>query len=262
MDMILRTGRKAVIAYKGLFGVMNWKSYLLVNILNPIMQLIFFSLVASYVYGTENLSPWIIGNALVIAYFNAFFGIGVQLSSEKAIGTLKLLIASPSSRLGIFFPRAILHCIDGLGSILLGFLVGYLVFGFRLPVNQWASFLLVLLVASFSAMAFGLIIACCGLITRDLNLLLNLASMSLLTLTGANFSLTLLPIWLQPVAYALPLTRSIELCRLLQKGASLSSHMTLLYGELAMGLVFCIIGFVMFSVMERIAIKHGTLELF
>lgn len=262
MDAILRFGRKATLAYKGLFGVMDWKQYLLVNIVSPIMQMICFTLVASYVYGTQDISSWVIGNALVVTYFNAVFGVGVQLNIEKNIGTMKLLVASPSPRVGIFLPRAFLHIFDGMFSIGIGFLVGYLCFGFRLAPSQIPSFILVLLVASFSAMAFGLVISCLGLVSRDLNMILNLASMSLLGLTGANFPIAWMPTWLQSIAYAMPLTRSIELCRLLQQGQSLNAHMHLLLGELTVGAILMTLGVLLFSTMEKLAIKNGVLEMF
>lgn len=262
MDPFLRLIRKATFAYKGLFGVMSLQQYLFVNIGSPLAQLICFTLAAHYSQPDYDLSYWVIGNVLVLTYFNAIFGVGAQLSSEKSQGTLKLLVASPSSRIGIFLPRAILHIFDGLISMSIGFGVGMLIFGFRMPVEQLPAFLLVLLAASFSAMAFGLLIACFGMVTRDLNLLLNLASMTLLGMTGANFPVSQLPVFLQKLSDCMPLTRSIELCRLLQKGTPLSVHYNMLVGELVVGASFMIVATVLFQVMEKRAIKEGILELF
>lgn len=261
-DPFKRLIRKATLSYKGLFGVMNWQQYLMVNLGSPIMQMLCFTLVANYVYGYTDLSKWLIGNALVMTYFNAVFGVGSQLSAERNSGTLKLLIASPSDRIGIFLPRAILHIFDGLFAVILGFLVGAIFLGFTLPFATWPAFLLALLVASFSAMAFGLIISCLGLLSRDLNLILNIASMSMLGLTGANFPIERMPVWLQTISHAMPLTRSIELCRALQAGEALSTHMNLLYGEVLVGMALMFVGVVLFSFMEKIAVKRGALEMF
>ncbi|MCD4713723.1 MAG: ABC transporter permease [Clostridiales bacterium] len=262
MDSFKRLIRKATLSYKGLFAVMSVQQYLMVNLGSPLMQMLCFTLIARYVYGTVDISHWFIGNALVLTYFNAIFGVGVQLTQEKNSGTLKLLVASPSSGVGIFLPRAMLHIFDGLLTVLFGLVIGSLIFDFYLPISSWPAFLLILLVASFSAMAFGLIISCLGLLTRDLNLVLNIASMAMLGLTGANFPLDRMPVWLQPIGQLMPLTRSIEASRSLYSGALLSDLSGILLGEFILGIVLMAIGVVMFSIMTRVAVKLGVLEMF
>lgn len=262
MDPFKRLVRKATLSYKALFAVMSVKQYLMVNLGSPLMQMLCFTLVARYVYGSMDVSYWFIGNALVLTYFNAIFGVGVQLTQEKNSGTLKLLIASPSSGVSIFLPRAILHIFDGLVTVFIGLVVGLLLFGFSLPIQSWPAFLLILVVASFSAMAFGLIISCFGLLTRDLNLVLNIASMAMLGLTGANFPLDRMPSWLLPVSRAMPLTRSIEASRALYSGVPFSEISGMLVGEIGLGIVLMMIGTALFGVMARVAIKQGVLEMF
>lgn len=262
MEWMMVIGRKATLSYKGLFSVMNWKQYLLVNLMSPILQMFCFSLVAAYVYGYYDLQRWIIGNAFVITYFNAIFGVGIQLYSEKAIGTLKLLIASPSNRLSIFLPRAILHVFDGMFSTIVGLVAASVLLGFRLPLEVWPTFMLALFIASFSAMSFGLIIACMGMVSRDLNLILNIASMALLALTGANFPIERFPLLLQNISSLMPLTRSIKLARFLSDGFPLTDHLNLVFGELLLGFIFILIGYLTFHRMEKKAIQHGVLELF
>jgi ABC-2 type transport system permease protein len=262
MDFFKRLFRKATLSYKGLFAVMSVQQYLMVNLGAPLMQMLCFTLVARYVYGAMDVSYWFIGNALVLTYFNAIFGVGVQLTQEKNSGTLKLLIASPSSGVGIFLPRATLHIFDGLLTVLFGLVVGSLIFGFHLPVSEWPAFLLILLVASFSAMAFGLIISCLGLLTRDLNLVLNVASMAMLGLTGANFPISRMPNWLQLIGQMMPLTRSIEASRSLYSGVPLPELSGMLLGEFFLGVILMVIGVLMFNIMTRVAVKLGVLEMF
>jgi ABC-2 type transport system permease protein len=262
MDSFKRLFRKATLSYKGLFAVMSVQQYLMVNLGAPLMQMLCFTLVARYVYGAMDVSYWFIGNALVLTYFNAIFGVGVQLTQEKNSGTLKLLIASPSSGVGIFLPRATLHIFDGLLTVLFGLAVGSLIFGFHLPVSEWPAFLLILLVASFSAMAFGLIISCLGLLTRDLNLVLNVASMAMLGLTGANFPISRMPNWLQLIGQMMPLTRSIEASRSLNSGVPLPELSGMILGEFFLGVILMVVGVLMFNIMARVAVKLGVLEMF
>jgi ABC-2 type transport system permease protein len=201
-----------------------------------------------------------VGNALVLTFFNAIFGVGSQLTRERETGTLIMLIASPSNRLGILLPRAILHIFDGLITVVFGFILAFVLFGLRIPFVVYPQLLLVLLAASFSAMSFGIIISCLGLLTRDLNLLLNIAAMALLGLTGANFPVESLPTWLSMLPWLLPLTRSIKLARLLIEGQAMMEHINLLVGEFLIGTVFIVIGFSVFTFIERSAIRKGTLD--
>ena len=262
IDPIKRFFRKGTFAYKSTFAVMSLQQYLMVNLGAPLMQMLCFTLVANYVYGSQNIITWFIGNAVVLTYFNAIFGVGTHLSAEKSFGTLKLLIASPSNGFSILLPRTLLHIFDGILTIFIGLIVGALFFGFHLPIEAWMSFGAVLLAASFSAMAFGLIIASIGLASRDLNLILNVVSMSLLGLTGANFPINRLPEFIQPLSQMMPLTRSITLCRAIYEGTPLSENTHLLLGEIGLGVIFMIIGTSLFKILTKKSIQSGVLEFF
>lgn len=84
----------------------------------------------------------------------------------------------------------------------------------------------------------------------------------LLLFSGANIPLDRLPAWMQTVSTALPLTRGIQAARLLVGGASLVEVWPLLLGELAVGLVYALAGFALFSWFEAQARRRGTLEAF
>jgi hypothetical protein len=60
----------------------------------------------------------------------------------------------------------------------------------------------------------------------------------------------------------LPLTRGIQAARLLVRGASLAEVRPQLGGELAVGLVYALIGFALFSWFENQARRRGSLEAF
>jgi len=67
---------------------------------------------------------------------------------------------------------------------------------------------------------------------------------------------------MQVISYALPLTRGIAAARSLVSGASLADVAPLLYTELGVGLVYGLIGYVLFSWFEFVAKRRGTLEVF
>jgi len=74
--------------------------------------------------------------------------------------------------------------------------------------------------------------------------------------------LTQLPSWIQAVSYALPLTRGILAARAIVGGADLFEVAPLLLGELSVGLVYFVVGYILFAVIEVVAKRRGTLDVF
>lgn len=257
-----RFKRQSVISFKALFGWLDPKIYILVKVINPIFQVLFFSLVAGYVYNTKDLSPWIIGNSFLLCVYNAMFGIGMTLLSERFIGTLKLIIASPANKFSVFVGRSTIHIFDATITVTIGLIAGFVFFGFRIPIYQLGWFFLTILVAMFAACGLGLFIGCIGLITRDINLLLNISSMLLLSLSGANFPIERLPIFLQKVSSILPLSRTIKVARLLVNDVNISLCSRLLYEEAFIGIIYIVAGYFLLKLMEKIAIQKAALDIY
>ena len=84
----------------------------------------------------------------------------------------------------------------------------------------------------------------------------------LLLFSGANIPLTELPAWIQGISYVLPLTRGIVAAREIVAGAGLMEVAPLLWGELAVGLAYFLLGYLLFSLFEVFAKRRGTLEVF
>jgi ABC-2 type transport system permease protein len=84
----------------------------------------------------------------------------------------------------------------------------------------------------------------------------------LLIFSGANVQLSQMPAWVQVTSSVLPLTRGISAARLLVQGARLSEVAPLLLGELAIGLIYSLLGYLLFAAFEVEAKKRGTLEVF
>ena len=94
MESIFRFFRRIIFSYKQSSVMSDWKTYMMFDLIPPVSQTLLFSLVAGYIYGTDYIQKWMIGNAILIASFGALFGVGTQLMDEKNNGTLSFLIAS------------------------------------------------------------------------------------------------------------------------------------------------------------------------
>ena len=82
----------------------------------------------------------------------------------------------------------------------------------------------------------------------------------LLIFSGANIDLTTAPAWIGVTSSYLPLTRGIMASRLLVSGAGFSDVAPLLLGELGIGLLYGILGYLFFYWFEIQARRRGTLE--
>lgn len=260
--MFSRFIRRFTFVYKNAFGALSPTGYIIYRVVNPFLQLVFFCTVASYVYGSEDATPWVIGNALSLCYFSAFYGVGQTFVSERMTGTLKSIICSPSNTLSIVLPRILAQSLDALVSVFVGFAAGIVIFNYQMPLDAIGPSILVILVAVFSAMGLGLLIGSFALLTRDINMLMNLGSMVLIIFSGSNFHVNLLPLWIRWLSTILPLSRSIELMRYLAQGHLLNNHLNLLYGELILGLVYYLLGLTTYHLIEKISLKQASLDLY
>jgi ABC-2 type transport system permease protein len=82
----------------------------------------------------------------------------------------------------------------------------------------------------------------------------------LLVFAGVNIPISSLPHWMQPISYALPMTRGIAAAREIIAGDNLKSIVPLLYGELSVGIIYILCGYLLFRWFEFQAKRRGTLE--
>lgn len=263
MEGLKRILRNGLYSFKGLYGFLRPETYILVKIVNPVFQVICFSLIARHAYGNADITPYIIGNAFALCVYNAFFGVGVNLISERGMGTLKIFMASPCNKFNGLVSKSLFHIIDGAFTVLIGILTGVTFFKVRLTLDIIPLFILCLFAAMFTACAMGLFIGSIGLVTRDINLLLNLSSMLIMALSGINFPVEKLPAWLQGVSSILPLTNALSGVKVLLINGQANN---LVYGfilkEFVLGIIFSIIAYIALKIMERLAKVKASLDIY
>lgn len=264
MEMVERAYRNGLYTFKGLFGFLKPEVYVLVKVVNPIFQVLFFSLIAKHAYGNEDITHFIVGNAFVLCMYNAFFGVGCNLISERGYGTLKLLIGSPCNKFNVFITKSTFHIIDGIITVAIGLFTGMIFFNIKIPINIFPYFLICLILAIFTVCSMGLLVGSMGLITRDISMLLNISSMILMCLCGVNFQVEKLPIVLQYVSNILPLTNALKASKLLINDGIINYEKvnSLLLNELLLGIGYCIIAYLSFRIMEKLAKCRAAIDIY
>jgi ABC-2 type transport system permease protein len=114
----------------------------------------------------------------------------------------------------------------------------------------------------FSAVGFGLFIGSFGLITSNMNLIMNILAMILLAFSGANFPVEWLPSIVQKLSYCLPITRSIKAANFLMRGQAASSIYSLIGYEFLLGILYILLGYFLMKLTEYLSKKRATLDLY
>ena len=135
-----------------------------------------------------------------------------------------------------------------------------LAFGLNLPFGSWGGILLAILAGTVAVCGLGLILGGLAYLVLDAAILGNLVIFTLLLLSGADVPLEESPYIVGLIGQALPLTRSIEAARHLAAGGGLGAAVTLLLGDLAVGVAYGAIGIVLFGWLEKQARRQGSLE--
>ncbi|MBF4695912.1 ABC transporter permease [Fusibacter ferrireducens] len=249
-------------SFRALFGWLNPMAYALIKIINPILQVIFFSILSQYVFKTSDITPWIIGNSILLCSKNAIYGVGSVLGNERNMGTLKLVIASPANKFFVFVGRGIMHIFDAMITVAVGLISGWLWFGLSISPDRFPIFVLALLISLYSAMGIGQLISCIGLVHRDVHLFLNISEYVLMILTGASFPLTRLPAFMILISEKLPLTHGIKAARLIAVNGALDQIQLLLVKEFVIGTIYILIGYALLQYFEHQSRVKATLDLY
>ncbi|MDT8716000.1 ABC transporter permease [Clostridium sp. 19966] len=264
MEELKRAYRNGFYSFKGLFGFLRPQVYILLQVVNPILQVICFSLMAKYAYGDRDITVYVLGNAMVLCYYDAFFGVGNNLITERSYDTLKLLLASPSSTYKLVFTKGSFYIVNAFFMVLVGICTGVLLFNLRISATAIPYLLLCLICAIFTACSMGMFIGAIGLVTRDINLLLNLCSNLLMCLCGINFPTEKLPLILRYISNVLPLTNALKAAKYIIENAALdySKVNYYIFREFILGTLYCVIAYITIKFMEKLSKVKATIDIF
>lgn len=253
--------RGAYLSYRALFVWLQPSTYLASKVVGPLAQILFFTFLGTFATGPDTADFYVIGNAVHVVAISGVFGVTMSIGADRWNGTLPYLFGTPANRLAMFVGRASIHVLDGMVSVVLGLAWGVLLMGLDLSQTAPWALALTILVTSFSTSGLGLMLGALSLITVNVMFVNNLVYFALLIFSGSNVELAKLPLWMQHVSDALPLTRGIAAARALIDGASPSSVSGLLVEELLIGVAYALVGYVLFRWFERQAKRRGTLEI-
>jgi ABC-2 type transport system permease protein len=187
-------------------------------------------------------------------------GVAMTIDFEKQFGAMSYLLGSPAPRAPLFLGRALFHILDGFATVAVGLPIAILVFHMDIIHIQWGLVLLCMLLIAVTTSGVGFILGSISLVSRDGWMITSTLAVALYMLVGVNFPVDLLPAFLKVISYSMPMTRGIMAARLALNGAGWESIAGLVGGEIVVGLIYTLVGYGLFRLLESRSLVSGTLD--
>jgi ABC-2 type transport system permease protein len=257
----------------------NWTDpflFAIYSILKPLASagilVIMYSIIAKGNFGTP-IFPYIYyGNAFYIYVGAVMAGISwAVIDDREHYKTLKYMYIAPIRIPVYWLGRGVARFLSGSIAVIitLGFGVLFLKVPLDLARVNWLLFISSLVVGIAMLSAMGLILASLTLLVAHHFFLIGEAVASgLYLLSGAIFPLDVLPAWLRPLGYAMPITYWLELMRRSLSGRVAQAFPTLarfsdlqLMGVLiGLSLVFAVLSVFVFRFCDHRARERGLID--
>lgn len=250
----------ALLSYIALFRWLRPATYMASKIVLPIANILFFTFLGMYATGRDTASFYVIGNAIQTTAVSGIYGVTMSIGGDRWDGTLPYLFGTPANRMALFIGRAFFHILDGILGVVLALIWGVLLFGLDLTQTDPLAIGVTIIITTISTSGLGLLMGCLSLITRNIFFVNNTVYFLLLIFSGANIPLDVLPAFMRSISQGLPLTRGIASARIIIAGGELAQVSALLLGELAIGFIYILLGYLLFRGFEYQAKARGTLD--
>ena len=167
---------------------------------------------------TNPLFPYIyLGNAFYIYVFTVMNGVAYAVIDDREhYKTLKYMYVAPIRIPAYLLGRGVAGFLTGSISVFITILAGVLFLHVSLPLAQvdWLLFFVTLFVGVIMLAMMGLVLGAVSLlIVRHSGSIVEGVAGVLFLFSGAIFPLEVLPAWLRPVGFAIPITYWLELLR-------------------------------------------------
>jgi len=260
--MIKQFFEQAWLYYKGQNAGFRMEEFILMKISLPILSLIMYCIMAAYGFRTNSLAYWVIGNSFLLCTSTCVFSLGTSFTGERYYGRLRSIIVAPRSKFLLVLEKGFFPMLEALVSVSVGLCVGSLLFKVDFSNVHLGMYFVIIVAAMFCASGFGMILGIFGMLTSEIHLFLNSTSLLLIIFTGANFPITMLPPAVRWISNCIPLTRSMQAGNMLLAGERYEPILRLIFSELLLGIFYFVLSGIILKVVERIAIREASFDVF
>jgi ABC-2 type transport system permease protein len=250
---------QAWFAYRSLFAWSTPFNYISSKLGFPFFSMLMFIFIGKFV-GLNDPIYIVIGNILLLPSLNGIYGISMTVGNERQFGAMTYLLGSPAPRAPLFLGRALFHILDGFITVAVALPIAILVFNLNISQVNLLLLLLCLVLLSFTTTGIGFIMGTISLVSRDGWMYTTTLGLFLYLLIGVNFPVESLPGFMQMMSWGLPMTRGIIAARMVLNGSGWADVSALIGGEILVGLLYIIIGYTLFRLVERASMDTGSLD--
>jgi ABC-2 type transport system permease protein len=233
--------------------------YLLTAAIQPVIfaSIAFFMFKAGAREGT--LLYVSLGAGLMGIWSATLFASGGAIQWQRWQGTLELSIASPAPFLFVLLPMTLASATIGLYSLAGTLLWGRLLFGVPFEVEQPLIFLAAVPATVLGLGLLGLVMASTFILWRNANALSNLLEYPIWLVTGLLVPISLLPHWVEPLAWVLAPTWGVRAIR--DSALGTGEPVAAIGMCLALGTAYLAVGSLTVRYFEKLARDRATLSL-
>ena len=240
---------------------------------SAIILVIMYSIIADAQFSNPMFAYLYLGNAFYQYVPAVLSGISWTIIEDREhYRTLKYIYIAPLKIPMYLFGRGVAKFLTGSFAVFITVLAGFLFLKVPFAINEvnWGLFFLSLFLGIIMLALLGLLLAGITLLTaRHSYFIGDVLASGLFLFTGAIFPLEILPAWLRPIGYALPITYWLELIRRSLVGSvakafptfSSLSNSTLLLILVATSLVSGILGYFVFRRCDYLARERGLIDI-
>jgi ABC-2 type transport system permease protein len=251
--------RQSFFSYKSVFMWLNWPAYSASVIVNPMANVLIYGLTGRFALGSRAAEPFLVGMTAYAVTAILVGGIIQGFYYERSFGTLSVLFLATGNRLSLYFGRGVLHFPNAVVCVSAS--VGAATaLGVNFDHAEWAGVVLSYGVMAGSVTLFALCLGNLVIMFREWSIMLAFVQTGLITLTGVVVPREELPSFLQKLGDVMPLTHGVQALRTSVDGSSLGSVADELAAELAIGLIFAVVGFILYVILERYSRKTNAYE--
>ncbi len=171
-----------------------------------LVQPILIALLAIYVLRDEAASNAIyivVGSGMTGLWSGLLFTSAFNIRGERWMGTLEMLVGSPTPLYLIVMGKTLANVLLSLSSTIFGYFVAALLFRFPLIVVEPLQFVISLALTVVAYVALGMVIAPFMSINLGMERWTNALEFPVYIAGGFLFPILLLPRWTNPISYAL-----------------------------------------------------------
>ena len=249
------------LGYKGLYTWLNWHAFTSSVLLRPVLVLAMYFLVGRFA-SPESAERYIIGLAAFSMPTILLHSILHSFHSERVFGTLPVLFTARGNRLSIYWSKCVLYLPNAVITVSLCLISGRFLFGLDMSELNYATLVASVAAITVSSATFVMFVGSFSIMTREWSNILIGVSTLFLALTGAIIPTERLPGSLADIGHVLPLTNGLVAFREAFNGAELAAVADDILLELAVGVVYAVLGYLTFRLLEREAKRRGAFETF